>query len=39
MSGLTHKFTCKFPSTPQRVFAALTEADELKSWFAEHAAV
>jgi len=39
MSELKHEFTWKLSARPARVFAALTEADELKQWFAEHAEV
>ncbi|HYD87034.1 MAG TPA: SRPBCC family protein [Vitreimonas sp.] len=39
MSELKHEFTWKLPAPPARVFAALTDADELKQWFAEHAEV
>jgi uncharacterized protein YndB with AHSA1/START domain len=39
MSELKHEFTWKLPAGPARVFAALTDAGELKQWFAEHAEV
>ncbi len=39
MSGLKHEFTWKVSARPARVFAALTDAGELKQWFAEHAEV
>lgn len=39
MSELKHKWTWKFPVRPARVFAALTDASELRQWFAEHAEV
>jgi uncharacterized protein YndB with AHSA1/START domain len=39
MSELKHEFTWKLPARPARVFAALTDANELKQWFAEHAEV
>ena len=39
MSELKHEFTWKLPARPARVFAALTDADELKQWFAEHAEI
>lgn len=39
MSELKHEFTWKVPAPPARVFAALSEAEELKGWFAEHAEV
>lgn len=39
MSELKHDFTWKIPARPARVFAALTNADELTQWFAEHAEI
>lgn len=39
MSALMHEFSCKLPVTAERAFAALTHADELKIWFAEHVEV
>ena len=39
MSELKHEFTWKIPARPARVFAALTSAEELKQWFAEHAEI
>jgi uncharacterized protein YndB with AHSA1/START domain len=39
MSGLTHEFSFRLPVTTQRAFAALTQAEELKVWFAEHVEV
>lgn len=39
MSELKHEFTWKVPAPPARVFAALSSAEELKGWFAEHAEV
>lgn len=39
MSDFTHEFQCKLPVSPARVFAALTDANQLKGWFAEHAEV
>jgi uncharacterized protein YndB with AHSA1/START domain len=39
MSELKHEFTWKLPAPSARVFAALTDASELKQWFAEHAEV
>lgn len=39
MSALQHEFTWKIPARPARVFAALTDAQELMQWFAEHAEV
>lgn len=39
MSELTHEFTWKVSAPPARVWSALTDADELKQWFAEHAEV
>lgn len=38
-TGWTHHFTQTVPAAPERVFAALTEPDELRAWFAEGAAV
>ncbi|MBC7770719.1 MAG: SRPBCC domain-containing protein [Phycisphaerales bacterium] len=39
MSALKHEFTWKIPAPPARVFTALTNADDLQGWFAEHAEV
>lgn len=39
MSALKHEFTWKIPAPPARVFAALTNAEDLQGWFAEHAEV
>jgi len=39
MSELKHAFMWKVPAPPARVFAALTDANELQGWFAEHAEV
>lgn len=39
MSELKHDFTWKIPARPARVFAALTNGDELTQWFAEHAEI
>ena len=39
MSELKHEFSWKLAARPARVFAALTDADELTQWFAEHAEV
>jgi len=39
MSELKHEFTWKLPARPARVFAALTNADEVSQWFAEHAEI
>lgn len=32
----THAHTCTLTGSPDRVFAALTEPDQLRRWFAEH---
>lgn len=39
MSELKHEFTWKLRARPARVFSALTDANELKQWFAEYAEV
>ena len=39
MNELKHEFTWKLAARPERVFAALTQAEELEQWFAEHAEV
>jgi uncharacterized protein YndB with AHSA1/START domain len=39
MTALAHEFSCKLPVTTQRAFAALTQAEDLKAWFAEHVEV
>ena len=36
MSSIAHVFEVKLDVPPARAFAALAEASELKSWFAEH---
>ncbi|MEN8376197.1 MAG: SRPBCC domain-containing protein [Gemmatimonadota bacterium] len=35
----THKFSFPIPAPAERIFGALTRADELEAWFAEHARV
>jgi uncharacterized protein YndB with AHSA1/START domain len=35
----THTHTCTLTGSPARVFAALTDANELRRWFAEHVEV
>ena len=35
----THTHTCSLPASPERVFRAITRADELQQWFAEGALV
>lgn len=39
MAELTHTFTWQIAAPPDQVFAALTEPDELKAWFADGAEV
>lgn len=39
MSGLKHEFQCKLAAAPERVFVALTDPQELESWFAERVEV
>jgi uncharacterized protein YndB with AHSA1/START domain len=39
MTGLTHEFSFPIAATPERVFRALTQPDELKRWFCEHAEI
>lgn len=36
MTGLTHEFSVKLRASPETVFAALTDSDALRIWFAEH---
>ncbi len=36
MTELVHEFTSTLPAAPERVFAALTDAAQLRVWFAEH---
>lgn len=39
MSGFTHEFSWPLAAKPQRVFTALTDANELRRWFCEHAEI
>lgn len=39
MSGFTHEFQCRLAVARERAFTALTDANELKRWFAEHVEV
>lgn len=39
MSPWTHQHTFTLPAAPSRVFTALTTAEELERWFAEHVEV
>lgn len=39
MSSWSHAFSVTLPATPARVFSALTSAEELRQWFAEHVEV
>jgi len=39
MTALTHEFTETLPATPERVFAALTDEDALRGWFAQSAEI
>lgn len=39
MSEWIQTFDCTLPASPERVFAALTDAQALKAWFAEEAEV
>jgi len=38
-AGWTHRHTCTLPTSPARVFAALTTTQELRRWFAQGVAV